>query len=229
MWLPLVIGWIALTFALWGAYHWEPLRAFVSIERLTDLSRPLAHHPLAPLIIAAAYFCSVLIVFPRGVLTVPSVIVFGPWLTFFAGMSGLLVGALCGLWFGRQVSGDRVQRLVRAPLLARLEEKLGRGGLGAVLFVRLIPVAPFTVVNIALGVLRTRTRDFVAGTFLGLLPGFLFTMFVGGRVRSILDGGSHPLLLALEITAAAAVLFLLGRMAGAKFKEKTPLEPTCSG
>jgi uncharacterized membrane protein YdjX (TVP38/TMEM64 family) len=229
MWLPLVAGWIALAFALCGAYHWEPLRAFISIERLTDLSRPLAHHPVAPLVIAAAYFCSVLIVLPRGLLTVPAVIVFGPWLTFFAGMSGLLFGALCGLWFGRQVSGDRVQRLMRAPLLARLEDKVRCGGWGAVLLVRLVPVAPFTAVNIALGVLRTRTSDFVAGTFLGLLPGFLFTMFLGGRMRSILDGGTHPLLLALEVTAAAAVLFLLGRMAAAKFKEKTPLEPTCSG
>jgi phospholipase D1/2 len=208
--------------AMWGAYRSDALRSFVSVENFIELSRPLAQHPVAPVVIAAAYVCSVLLVFPRAVLTVPAVVVFGPWLTFFSGMSGLILGALCGFWLGRKVTGAKLQTITCSPLLGRLEEKLRCGGTGAVVILRLVPVAPFTVVNMFLGVLRVRTGDFVLGTFLGLLPGFLLSIFIGDRVRTMLhDQGTASLgVLALQVIGAAIVVFLFWRMASAKFKEK---------
>jgi uncharacterized membrane protein YdjX (TVP38/TMEM64 family) len=72
-----------------------------------------------------------------------------------------------------------------------------------------------------LGVLRVRTGDFVLGTFLGLLPGFLFTIFIGDRLRDILHQGAGNLfLLALQVIGAGVVVLILWRMALAKFKEK---------
>jgi phospholipase D1/2 len=220
--IALATFWLLAWLAMWGAYSWDPIRSYFSVQTLTGLSQPLARHPIAPVIIAVAYWCSVLIVFPRAVLTVPAVIVFGPWLTFFSGMSGLLLGALCGFWVGRKLTGERLQTLTRSPLLSRLEEKLRCGGVGAVVVVRLVPVAPFTVVNMILGVLRVRTGNFVLGTFLGLLPGFLFSIFIGDRVRVMLynQGTGNLFVFAIQVIGAGAILFLLWRMASSKFKEK---------
>lgn len=220
--IALGIFWLLAWLAMWGAYSWDPLQPYLSVETFTELSRPLARHPIAPIIIAAAYLCSVLVVLPRAILTVAAVLVFGPWLTFFSGMSGLLLGASCGFWVGRKVTGERLQTLTRSPLLSRLEEKLRCGGVGAVVVVRLVPVAPFTVVNMILGVLRVRTGDFVLGTFLGLLPGFLFSIFVGDRLRMMLynHGTGNLFVFAMQVIGAGAVLFLFWRMASAKFKEK---------
>jgi uncharacterized membrane protein YdjX (TVP38/TMEM64 family) len=220
--IALALVWLGAWLAMWGAYHWEPLRSLVSVEALTHLSQPLARHPAAPLIIAAAYFCSVFVVLPRAVLTLPAVVVLGPWLTFFSGMSGLLLAGVCGFWLGKKLTGEKLENLTRSPLLRRLEEKVRHGGVGAVVVVRLVPVAPFTVVNMAFGILRVRIGDFVAGTFLGLLPGFLFSIFIGDRVRLMLHDqtGANLSVLAVQIIGAGAVLFLLWRMASAKFKEK---------
>ncbi|MGH7927920.1 MAG: TVP38/TMEM64 family protein, partial [Candidatus Binatia bacterium] len=199
-----------------------PLRSLVSVETFATLSRPLVHHPAAPFIVAATYFCSVFVVFPRAALTLPAVLVFGPWLTFFSGMTGLLIGAVCGFWIGQKLTAEKLQSLTGSPLLQRVEQKLRLGGVGAVVVVRLVPVAPFTVVNMIFGVLRIRMGDFVLGTFLGLLPGFVFSVFVGDRVRIMargLDSGDL-LVLAIQVIGAGVVLFLLWRMASAKFKEK---------
>lgn len=219
--IALAAVWLLAWLALWAAYRWDPFRSFIAVANIAELSRPFARHPVAPLIIAAAYMCSVFVVFPRAILTLPAVIVFGPWLTFFGGMSGLILGALCGFWIGRKLTGPKVRNLTTRPVLCRLEEKLRHGGVSAVLVVRLVPVAPFTVVNLFLGVLRIRTGDFVLGTFLGLLPGFLFSIFIGDRLRDMLQQGAGNLaFLAIQVIGAAVVLFLLWRMAVAKLNEK---------
>jgi phospholipase D1/2 len=221
LFIALAAVWLLAWLAMWAAYHWDPLRSFISVESITELSRPFARHPVAPAMIAAAYLCSVFVVFPRAILTLPAVIVFGPWLTFFGGMSGLIVGALCGFWIGRKLTGAKVENLTTLPVLGRLEEKLRHGGVGGVVVVRLVPVAPFTVVNMFLGVLRIRTGDFVLGTFLGLLPGFLFSIFIGDRLRDLLHQGSGNLFfLAIQVVGAGVVLLILWRMASAKLKEK---------
>jgi phospholipase D1/2 len=213
--------WLLMWLALWSAYSWEPLRSFISVENISEVSRPFARHPIAPVIIAGAYLCSVFVVFPRAILTIPAVIVFGPWLTFFGGMLGLIVGALCGFWIGRKLTGPKVQNLTTTPILCRLEEKLRGGGVGGVLLARLVPVAPFTVVNMFFGMLRIATGHFVVGTFLGLLPGFSFSIFIGDRLRDMLHQGPGNLfLLALQLIGAGLVLFLLWRMASAKLKEQ---------
>jgi phospholipase D1/2 len=221
LFIALAAVWLLAWLAMWAAYHWDPLRSYISVESITELSRPFARHPVAPAMIAAAYLCSVFVVFPRAILTLPAVIVFGPWLTFFGGMSGLIVGALCGFWIGRKLTGAKVENLTTAPVLGRLEEKLRHGGVGGVVVVRLVPVAPFTVVNMFLGVLRIRTGDFVLGTFLGLLPGFLFSIFIGDRLRDLLHQGAGNLFfLAIQVIGAGVVLLILWRMASAKLKEK---------
>jgi phospholipase D1/2 len=219
--IALAAVWLLAWLGMWGAYNSEFFGASISVENIIELSRPLARHPVAPLIIAGAYLCSVLVVFPRALLTVPAVIVFGPWLTFFSGMSGLIVGAWCGFWVGRNLPGAKLRSVSRSPRLARLEEKLRCGGVGAVVLVRLVPVAPFTVINMFLGVLRLRTGDFVLGTFLGLLPGFSFSIFIGDRLRTIIhnQGAGNLFLLGLQLIGAGIVLFLLWRMATAKLKE----------
>jgi phospholipase D1/2 len=219
--IALAAVWLLTWLAMWGAYSWDPLRSFIAFENIAEVSRPFARHPVAPLIIAAAYWCSVFVVFPRAILTLPAVVVFGPWLTFFGGMSGLILGALCGFWIGRKLTDAKVQNLTRMPVLVRLEEKLRHGGVGGVVVVRLVPVAPFTVVNMFLGVLHVHTGDFVLGTFFGLLPGFSFSIFIGDRVRTMLHQGVGNLfLLAIQAIGAGVVLFLLWRMASAKLKEK---------
>lgn len=83
-----------------------------------------------------------------------------------------MVAALATYGLGRYWAWSKSRFLAR-PWIQRISRQMERGGVWVVLFVRLAPVAPFTAVSIVAGGLRIRLRDYMIGTFLGLLPGSL--------------------------------------------------------
>jgi uncharacterized membrane protein YdjX (TVP38/TMEM64 family) len=80
---------------------------------------------------------------------------------------------------------------------------IGRNGFLASLLVRLVPSAPFIVVNMAAGVTPMRTIDFAAGTALGIIPKIALTAFAGGAAFRALTGGGAGHILLLVIAGAA--------------------------
>lgn len=76
--------------------------------------------------------------------------------------------------------------------------------MATVLAVRLLPVAPFTVVNLVAGASRIRFRDFILGSILGMTPGLLGISLFSDRVLAVLRNPS-PLTLALLLVAIAAI------------------------
>jgi uncharacterized membrane protein YdjX (TVP38/TMEM64 family) len=66
-------------------------------------------------------------------------------------------------------------------------------------------VAPFTVVNMAIGALGIRYRDFILGTALGMLPGIAAFAFVSERA---IDAWREPTAGNLALIAAAIGVWL---------------------
>ena len=75
---------------------------------------------------------------------------------------GTLFSSTIGFWLGRAFGG-RLIRDVASEGVARFMKLIGRNGFMASLIVRLVPAAPFIVVNMAAGVAPMRFRDFVGG------------------------------------------------------------------
>jgi uncharacterized membrane protein YdjX (TVP38/TMEM64 family) len=201
---------LALLFGIAAAWHWTPLRYFIEVDRVTEWSRPFGSHPAAPVIVTAAYTLGTLVMFPRPILTVASVLVFGPFVTFLCALSGLLFAALLSFWAGRRLGSARLRHFAGA-YLNQLGRQLRRKGFWAVIFMRLVPVAPFTVVNIIAGAVRIRAAHFFFGTLLGLLPGILTTIALGDRLLAAWRRPSPEnilLLLLVSIIAAVAIAFL---------------------
>jgi uncharacterized membrane protein YdjX (TVP38/TMEM64 family) len=92
----------------------------------------------------------------------------------------------------------------------------------AVALVRMVPIAPYTVINLASGASSIRFRSYMAGTLLGMGPGItVITLFTGQLKDAILDPG--PLNVALLVGASlllAAGLWFLKRRVGRKVKAK---------
>jgi uncharacterized membrane protein YdjX (TVP38/TMEM64 family) len=84
-----------------------------------------------------------------------------------------------------------------------------------VVLVRLLPVAPFTVVNLAAGVSEVSLRDFVLGSAIGLLPGVTLATLFGDRLGAWLrrpDAAGFALLLACLALLLGAGLLLQRRI-----------------
>ena len=107
-----------------------------------------------------------------------AVVAFGPFAGAAYSWIGTMVSALVGFYLGR-AAGARVLERFSGDGVKRFTRLVGQNGFLASLIVRLVPSAPFIVVNMAAGVTPMRLRDFAAGTALGIIPKIALTAFAG--------------------------------------------------
>jgi uncharacterized membrane protein YdjX (TVP38/TMEM64 family) len=143
----------------------------------------------APLAVIFSYTPAAFVMFPRPLLTLLTVVAFGPWLGFAYGMTGIILSALATYYAGRVMRQETVKRVAGANL-ERVSKPLRKHGFLAVLAVRLMPAAPFAVEGIIAGALRVKVRDYTLGTFLGMLPGVLATSVFGMQITAALEDPS---------------------------------------
>jgi uncharacterized membrane protein YdjX (TVP38/TMEM64 family) len=87
-----------------------------------------------------------------------------------------------------------------------VSKTLQNHGFLAVAALRMVPIAPYTVVNVAMGATGLRSAPFLGGTFVGLLPGILVLTMLGDRLR---EAWRNPEPANLALFVRFAVLWLL--------------------
>jgi len=154
-----------------------------SVERWLGAARGPWALPAAIAAFAALAFIGV----PQIVLIAAAVVAFGPWLGSAYSWVGTLVSALVGFRLGR-TAGARVLERFSGEGVKRFMQLVGENGFLASLIVRLVPSAPFIVVNMAAGVTPMRAMHFAAGTAIGIVPKIVLTAFAGASVIRLLRG-----------------------------------------
>jgi len=118
--------------------------------------------------------------FPGTPLTLLAGATLGVFWGTVVSLVGNTLGAALAFLFSRFLFQDLVKRKIvsRYKKISSYEEAFFEKGLSTVLFLRLIPLFPFNVLNYALCVTRVSFKDYFLGTFLGIIPGtFLFVYF----------------------------------------------------
>ena len=124
---------------------------------------------------------------PQFMLIAAAVVAFGAWTGFAYSWIGTMVSSLVGFYLGR-IAGARTLKTFSGEGLRQFMDLVGRNGFFASLIVRLVPSAPFIVVNMAAGVTPMRVFDFAVGTGLGIIPKIALTAFAGNSVASMMKG-----------------------------------------
>lgn len=125
---------------------------------------------------------------PQFVLIAAAVVAFGAWTGFAYSWIGTMVSAVVGFYLGR-LAGARTLNAFAGEGVRQFMDLVGRNGFYASLIVRLVPSAPFIVVNMAAGVTPMRMFQFVAGTALGIVPKIGVTAFAGNSIAQAMRGG----------------------------------------
>jgi len=103
--------------------------------------------------------------------------------------------------------GHETVRRLAGSRLNKISRRLAQKGVLAIIAVRIIPVAPFSLINLVAGASHIRFRHFFIGTLLGELPGLLgisiFVDQIGEAVR-------HPGPGSFVALIVAALLIVLG-------------------
>jgi phospholipase D1/2 len=210
----LLVGLVLVLLALAAAWRWTPLGDWLEIENLAAAAQRLAAMPAAPLAVVGAFIVAGFLVIPLTVLAIATVLVFGPVTGFAYTLAGASLSAAASYAVGRALGHDAVKRLAGARL-NRLSRKLARRGVLAVVAVRLVPVAPFTIVNLVAGASHIRLRDFLIGTVIGLAPGLIaISFFTDGIAATIADPSPRTLAIfaAIVVVIAAGALVLRRRL-----------------
>ena len=161
--------------------------------------------PLALPVAVAAFAILAFLGVPQFMLIAAAVVAFGPTTGFAYSWIGTMVSSLVGFWLGR-VAGARTLERFSGAGVKRFMDLVGRNGFFASLIVRLVPSAPFIVVNMAAGVTPMRLTAFTLGTAIGIIPKIALTAFAGDSVAQVMRGKGG--LIQVATLVAVVVLWL---------------------
>lgn len=187
-----------------AAWHWTPLQEWLKVETIAAWQHALRDSPAGPFAVVGAFLLGSLLLIPVTLLIVGTAIAFGPISGAVYSLIGSLLSAATAYGLGKVLGRDMLRQLA-GPRLDRLSRRIGRKGLAAVITARVVPLAPFTVINLVAGASYIRFRDFFLGTVIGMTPGiFLLTLFEN-RLESALQ---EPGVLNVAILVGLVLLFL---------------------
>jgi uncharacterized membrane protein YdjX (TVP38/TMEM64 family) len=205
--LALIISVLAAILVLALAWRWSPLKEWVDVDTLTALGLELREAPGAPFLALGTFVIAGLVAFPLTVLIIVCGLVFGPWQGFLYSLIGALLSATLTFTLGRLLGRNTVRRFA-GRRLGELNRRLARHGVMTVIIVRIVPLAPFTVINMFAGASRIRFRDFVLGSAIGLLPGIIGMSIFTDRLAAAIEKPNLPAFTAL--VAVVAILIVSG-------------------
>jgi len=196
--LALVLGLLAL------AWRATPLGDVVNLASLIAVARDMESTPFTPVVAVLCFTLAASLMIPVTLLIAVTGIVFGPVYGALYAVAGSTLSAVLtyslGWWAGRDVV-----RYVLGARINRLSRRIAKRGILAVMVVRVLPVAPFTVVNLVAGASHIGLRDFILGTLLGMSPGIALTVTF---VHQLAEAVRRPTLGTVAVLTLVALLLI---------------------
>lgn len=182
-----------------GLYFWFDLGRFLTLQALQDNRQALLDYYAAHTLAMVTGFIVIYIVQTAlslpgaAILSLAAGAIFGPLMGTLYAVIAASIGATLAFLVTRYLLRD----LVLARFGARLEgmnRELEQRGFNYLLFLRLVPVFPFFLINLAAGLTRLPLRTFMLGTLLGIIPGGFVFVNAGASLATIttLSGIASP-------------------------------------
>lgn len=113
------------------------------------------------------------------------------WPAVLLVVTSATAGALILFLAAKGALADSLTRKA-GPFISRIKAGFDQSPFLWLLALRLIPAAPFWVVNIVPAALGMKTRDFLFATFIGIFPGTSVYIWVGRGFDTVLASGRTP-------------------------------------
>ena len=185
---------IALGLAAAFAFGWTDYLSLDQLrERRNALQALVADHPVLSVAAFALLYALVVAFSIPGalILTLSGGFLFGVLVGGTATVLGATLGAVAVFIAARSAFGDVLKRRVGGAV-AKFEEGVRKNAFSYVLTLRLLPIFPFWLVNIGLGVVNIPLRTYALATFLGVIPGTFIYSALGAGLGSIFDRDEAP-------------------------------------
>lgn len=179
----------AVLVALFLFFYFD-LKSYLTLSALKENRQQLLNYYAAHKLIMAAVFMTVYIVQTAlslpgaAILSLAAGAIFGSIMgTLYANIAAT-IGATLAFLVTRYLLRDVVLNKF-GNKLEGMNRELEARGLSYLLFLRLVPVFPFFLINLAAGLTRLPLRTFFFGTMLGIIPGGFIYVNAGASLASI--------------------------------------------
>ncbi len=180
-------------------FSWNYLRSHL------DAWQALVRHnlPLALIVFFLVYVAVTALSLPvAAALTLAAGALFGRWLGSAAVSAASTLGATLAFLGSRYLLRDWVQRRY-GERLGPVHRGLERDGAYYLFTLRLVPLVPYFLINLGMGLTRMRVRTFALVSWLGMLPGTFLYVNAGTALAAVDEPGD---ILSLEVLGALALL-----------------------
>ena len=186
-WLPLIIIAILMTVAFASGLHEK-----ISLQVLQDNKEAMLDAVAARPVVTALGFIAVYIVFvalslpAATLLTLTGGFLFGTWLGTFYVVTAATIGATIIFFIAKTSLGETLRKKA-GGLYQRVEGNMKENAAGYLMFMRLVPIFPFFLVNIVPALFNVKPRVFILTTFFGIMPGSFVFVNLGKQLATITD------------------------------------------
>lgn len=195
------------------ALRMSPLGNFLTIENLQMQKTFLKKFAsdrffLSAILFTFSYFFVTTFSIPgAAILTMAGGLLFGFFPALVCVNIGATSGAIGAFFVSRHILGSWVQMRYKEKLM-RFNDELDEHGYNYLLVLRLIPIFPFFLINLAAGLTKIPFRTFLWTTALGIIPGSIIYVMAGqqlGQVARASDVLSLKFLMVLVLLALFAL------------------------
>jgi uncharacterized membrane protein YdjX (TVP38/TMEM64 family) len=190
------------------AWSWSPLRQWLDVSLIVAKLEQFGMQS-GPILATLGFAGALTVAVPLTFLTLVTLVAFGPWQGFLIAIAGAALGAATSFLAGKIIGHEVVLRL-GGPRVNVVSQRLANHGILAVVAVRMVPIAPFAIVNMIAGATHLRLRDMIVGTAIGMTPGTLIMMFFVDRILEALNNPSSTTVLIGGIMAVLIVGGIFG-------------------
>ena len=205
--IGLVLAFLLLA-ALW---RWTPVSDWLEPQRLAETARALNQSAWGVPIALGSFVVASLMAVPVTLLILVTTLVFDPLLGALVALGASTIAAVAGYGIGHYTGAKAAKRRLGGRI-GDLRERLTQRGIFAVVTLRIVPVAPFAVLNLIAGAMQVRLRDYVLGTLIGMAPGVIaMALFSEGLLQLLGRTDMRSLALVVGGVLLGTGLILLGR------------------
>lgn len=161
------------------------------IAKRIALQALVASHPvLASLAFACVYMTVAALALPvAAILSLLGGFLFGVWLGTALVLCSATAGALIVFLVTRSAIGEPLRRKA-GPLYQKISSNMRENAFGYLLFMRLVPLFPFFLVNLVSALFDIKVRNFVFATFFGMAPATLIYVNFGRQIGNVTSARS---------------------------------------
>ena len=176
------IAFVILIILVIFSYFYFDLKSQLNTENIRNIIN--SYGIFAPLVFILIFIIASVLFLPGSILSFTGGAIFGSIIGTIYTIIGATIGATLAFLFARHFTRSFFQESIERKYkkIKEFNNKLEKKGFFTVIFLRLIPIFPFNGLNLALGITKVKLKDYILGTFLGIIPGSFLYAYLGDSV-----------------------------------------------